>query len=397
MSWGIGYIKNIANNLDYKRKPLNEVERDKISDNNGYPYIGANNIVGFISKYIFDENILCIAEDGGYWGKNEKCANYYTEKCWVNNHAHVLSFNGKADLKYLMYYLNSEDLSKYITGSTRGKLTKSSLDSIAVPLPPLSIQKRISDALSSADALRVKDQELVEKYNSLAKAIFNNMFSDPIKNDKYWEVKRLNDISTNIHSGNTPKGGSNVYVKDGITFFRSQNVWKNRLVYDDIAFIDEATHKSMNKSSLKHGDILITKTGRINTENSSLGRAALYEGRDDRANINGHVYLVRLKEDVIRKFVLFILTTDEYRDYIRSVCVGGIDKRQLNKEHIEDFPIIFPPVELQKQFIERLTLIEEQKKMAQESLKKSEKLFEDILHKAFKGELIKEKEIEIIG
>ena len=162
----------------------------------------------------------------------------------------------------------------------------------------------------------------------------------------YWPVKRLKELSVQINSGNTPKGGSENYVDEGIIFFRSQNVWKDRLEMDDIAYIDNETHVRMKRSSLKHGDILMTKIGRINTENSSLGRAALYMGEDDKANVNGHVYFIRLKQEVNNKFVFRILVSEEYRDLIRSVCVGGIDKRQLNKEHIEEFPIICPPTDI---------------------------------------------------
>ena len=95
----------------------------------------------------------------------------------------------------------------------------------------------------------------------------------------------------------------------------------------------------------------MTKTGRINTENSSLGRAALYLGEDDAANVNGHVYFIRLKPGVNNKFILRVLVSDEYRNHIRSVCVGGIDKRQLNKDHIEDFPIICPPDDMVRNYI----------------------------------------------
>ena len=126
---------------------------------------------------------------------------------------------------------------------------------------------------------------------------------------------------------------------------------------------------------------------RFNTENSSLGRAALFIGEDDSANVNGHVYLIRLQEKIINEFVLFILTTHQYREYIRSVCVGGIDKRQINKEHLENFPIIFPPSKLQQYFTERLAVIEAQKHLAQASLQKSEALFNSLLQRAFKGEL----------
>ena len=215
------------------------------------------------------------------------------------------------------------------------------------------------------------------------------MFGDPINNPRGWEVKKLKDISTKILSGNTPKGGSEVYVDSGIMFFRSQNVWKNKLVLDDIAYIDEDTHNKMLKSSLKHRDILITKTGRINTENSSLGRAAMYLGEDDNANINGHVYLIRLKEEILNEFILFILTSKEYRGYIRSVCVGGIDKRQLNKEHIEDFPIIFPPIEQQKGFVTYVKQVDKLKFEMEKSLKELEDNFNSLMEKAFNEELLK--------
>lgn len=144
----------------------------------------------------------------------------------------------------------------------------------------------------------------------------------------------------------------------------------------------------MKKSSLKNKDILVTKTGRINTENSSLGRAALFLGENDSANINGHVYLVRLKENNIHKFILFILTTNAYRDYIRSVCVGGIDKRQINKHHLEEFPIIYPPQPLQEKFAEIVEQIEKTKQLQQQTHQELSNLFNTLMQKAFNGGLV---------
>lgn len=131
----------------------------------------------------------------------------------------------------------------------------------------------------------------------------------------------------------------------------------------------------------------MTKTGRINTENSSLGRAGLYEGEDDAANINGHVYLIRLADKSLCEFILFILTTKEYRDYIRSVCVGGIDKRQLNKEHLEQFPIILPPVDLINKFLSIYRAINLKKKLSTQALEDSIELFNGLNQKAFIGKL----------
>ena len=84
-------------------------------------------------------------------------------------------------------------------------------------------------------------------------------------------------------------------------------------------------------------------------------------GEDDAANVNGHVYFIRLKPAVNNKFILSILVSDEYRDYIRSVCVGGIDKRQLNKNHIEDFPIICPPDDMVDEYISLVEQVDKSK------------------------------------
>ncbi len=94
-------LKDITYNLDNKRIPLNSIERSKKESNPIYPYIGANNIMGYIDEYIFDEKILCIAEDGGSWGGNETCAKIYNEKVWVNNHAHVITARENLVLEYL--------------------------------------------------------------------------------------------------------------------------------------------------------------------------------------------------------------------------------------------------------------------------------------------------------
>ena len=200
------------------------------------------------------------------------------------------------------------------------------------------------------------------------------MFGDPVLNEMGWKVVNLKELTSKISSGNTPKGGSQVYIDKGIQFFRSQNVWKNRIVLDDIAYIDEQTNNHMKETILEYGDLLITKTGRINTENSSLGRTAQYLGESGKANINGHIYLVRINKNVFKRFVLEILISDSYRDYIRRVCVGGIDKRQLNKNHIEDFPIILPPLALQNQFADFVAEVDKSQLAGQMVLKLWRKL-----------------------
>lgn len=253
-------------------------------------------------------------------------------------------------------------------GMAQKNLNVKALLEINVPVPPMEVQEQIVAELDKINETIEDCRELLRNLDALAQSLFFNYFGDPVSNPKKWPVKRLKALTSLITNGTTPKGGQAVYVDRGITFLRSQNVWRDRLVMDDVAYLDEETNATMKGSMLHHNDILITKTGRINTENSSLGRSALFTGEDNTANINGHVYLVRLNGTLNPRFVLTILLTESYRDLIRRVCVGAIDKRQLNLSHIEQFPIILPPLELQEKFSARVEQINEQKKIVENTI-----------------------------
>ena len=109
----------------------------------------------------------------------------------------------------------------------------------------------------------------------------------------------------------------------------------------------------------------------------------MFLGENDSANINGHVYLVRLKAGISHQFVLYILISNQFRDLIRKVCVGGIDKRQLNKNHIEDFPIIIPPLEQQEKYADFVKQVDKSKLAIQQSLDELETLKKSLMQQYF--------------
>ena len=277
-----------------------------------------------------------------------------TENLAFDQQINAIIPNENVNLDYLCYaiFANKTRLQDIANAPIVPLLNKSQFSEFELEFDmDINTQTRIVHELNTVSNIILKYKQELLLLDELVRARFVEMFGDPVLNEKSWRVIKLGELCSKICSGNTPKGGSDNYTKEGIMFFRSQNVWKNRLELDDIVYIDEATHKKMKETSLNYGDILITKTGRINTENSSLGRSALFLGKNDSANINGHVYLVRINSELVnRHFVLQILISPQYRDLIRRVCVGGIDKRQLNQNHIYDFPIIIPPLELQNQF-----------------------------------------------
>lgn len=361
------------------------LDANAADDEGIYPFFTCSRAPLRINTHAFDCDAILIA------GNGDLNVKHYSGKFNAYQRTYVVTslLDEILDTRYLFYFMDKyvERLRELSIGGVIKYIKLGMLTDAEIPLPPLSEQKRIAAILDKADAIGRKRQQAIQLADDFLRAVFLDMFGDPVTNPKGWEVKLLKDLSLKIHSGNTPKGGKENYVESGVVFLRSQNVWKRKIILDDVAYIDAATHRKMAGSSLRHQDILMTKTGRFNTENSSLGRAAMFFGEDNSANVNGHVYLIRLGGKVDKKFVLFILTMPEYYEYIRSVCVGGIDKRQLNKEHLESFPIIFPSADMQRRFSEILDVVDSAKAQAANALLSAEMMFDALSQKAFSGQL----------
>ena len=101
--WTYVKLSDCCDILDSKRIPINGVQRSKISGN--IPYYGANGIKGYINKYIFDDDLILIAEDGGNFETyaTRPIAYRVSGKSWVNNHAHVLKSKPQFDQNFIYY------------------------------------------------------------------------------------------------------------------------------------------------------------------------------------------------------------------------------------------------------------------------------------------------------
>lgn len=291
---------------------------------------------------------------------------------FLNQHIFKVAFD-KTDVDkiYLKYAVTSklETMAGKVHGATMKHIVKKDFDNTLIPYPPKSTQLSIVSELDKINELIRLKKEQLKDYDNLAQSIFYEMFGDPVENEKGWEVKHLGELCDKISNGYNAKLEEDTYKTEGIMYFRCQNVWRNHFDYSDLVYIDEDTNQKMKSSSLKHNDFLITKIGRINTENSSLGRVSLYEGDDDKANLSGNLCFARLTKDIaVHKFILYILISNQFRNYIRRTTVGGIDKRALNVKQISSFPIISPPLHLQHLFAQRIEQIERQRSAVQKSI-----------------------------
>jgi type I restriction enzyme S subunit len=349
MRWENVKLGTVVNNLDSRRKPLNDQERSKITVHGLYPYIGANNIMDYVDEYLFDETILCVAEDGGSWGAGQKCSVIYTGKTWVNNHAHVITASDKVDIRYLMYFLNYADLSKHISGSTRGKLTKSSLENIDVPLPPLHIQQKIADTLDKADALRRKDQELLNKYDELTQSIFYDMFGDPGVNNKKWEPIKLSQVYSKEKEGTKcgPFGSAlkrEEYLSLGIPVWTMDNIKNGHFVPNNCLYISKEKYRTLESYSVTPGDIIISRAG-------TVGKMCVVETEKQYSIISTNLIRLSLDTNLINPY--FFVSLMKYFGSSVGRLKKGADGSftHMNTGILNNLEFGLPPISLQNKFV----------------------------------------------
>jgi type I restriction enzyme S subunit len=156
--WETKKLNQISENLDSKRVPITK----NIRSSGEIPYYGASGIVDYVADYLFDENLLCISEDGAnLLARTYPIAFSISGKTWVNNHAHVLKFPNIVTQKFVEVYINSIRIDDYVSGMAQPKLNQAMLNKIPIPIPSIEDQQAIVHQL---DALRAETQKLEAVY-----------------------------------------------------------------------------------------------------------------------------------------------------------------------------------------------------------------------------------------
>lgn len=277
----------------------------------------------------------------------------------------------KADIRYLYY--------KMLTIKTDSEQHKrywiSKYSQIEIPLPPLHIQKAIAAKLDKAQEIISYNQQLLEKYDQLTQSLFIDMFGDPVKNEMGWEKDILGHHCIKIQIG--PFGSQlhlSEYVNEGIPLINPINIKRDFINYESSVKITQKKFESLPNYHLKTNDIImsrrgdLSKIGIVNKEGTFCGTGSLY---------------LRLKESLKPKYCYYLLSQ---KSTIKSLYekAQGITMPNLNKQIIFNLEVIVPDENLQNQFAERVAQIEIQKTMAQESLAKSQQLFQSLLKESFK-------------
>lgn len=326
-------LADVCNVLDSKRIPITRNKRLA----GPYPYYGANGIQDYVADYIFDDELVLLAEDGGHFEGGKQIAYRVSGKCWVNNHAHVLKAKKNIDTDYLYFALRCYDVTSLTNGATRKKLTQAAMKRMLLPLRSINDQLYIVNNLKSVETQLESARKRLSKLDGLVKSRFVEMFGDPSLPDGRWRVARL-DSFTHVITGNTPSRKKPEYYGEGIEWVKTDNI-ANSFVS---TAAEQLTAAGQEKARVAPaGSILMTC---IAGSVKSIGKVGLLNRE---VAFNQQINAIVPEEDVNSKFLLVLLTLS--KNYLCS-SVNMQLKGILNKSSLsaKEFPL--PPLELQQEF-----------------------------------------------
>ena len=195
-----------------------------------------------------------------------------------------------------------------------------------------------------------------------------------------WVWCRLNDITSKLGSGSTPRGGKSAYSKQGIKFLRSQNIYNDGLKLNDVVFINEETNQKMKGTIVRPNDLLLNITG------GSIGRAVRIPKDFDIANVSQHVSIIRPVISELSDYLHFLILSDYFQKSIIS-SVTGAGREGLPKYKMLMFLIPLPPLKEIPRTInkvrELLSLIDNLEQQTQAQQQDAEILMQGVLAEAF--------------
>ncbi|MTJ33571.1 restriction endonuclease subunit S [Dolichospermum sp. UHCC 0260] len=383
VGWNIKYLDELCENLDSKRIPITKSSRKS----GNIPYYGASGIVDYVADYIFNEDLLLVSEDGAnLLARTYPIAFSITGKTWVNNHAHVLRFKEKITQSFIEYYLNSISLESYVSGMAQPKLNQKSLNSIAIPIPPLPEQKRIvaiaDEAFEGIDRAIRNTEKNLSNARELFESYLNSIFTQ--KGDG-WEEKKLGDVCQ-VKDGThfSPKNS-----EDGkYMYITAKNIKPYYIDLTKITFISEEDHQKIySRCPVKKGDVLYIKDG------ATAGIAAI-NNFEEEFSLLSSVAVFKTSSQILNTYLVHYANSNlgrkNFLGYIDGAAITRLTLTKLNNVFIPIAPLyaqqeIVTKLDELSAETQRLENIYRQKIAALKELKQS------ILQKAFTGELTADK------
>ena len=295
-----------------------------------YPVFSGYRIVGYCNECnLKDQQLIVVARGVGGTGDVKLSPG----ACYLTNLSIAVILNEEIALKkYVFYYFQQHNLRYLDSGSAQSQITISDLKNIEIPVPPLNIQKKIVDILSSFDEKIVLNNKINENLEQQAQALFTAWFIDylPFAGEKpqEWNNTTIEELTSLVSRGIAPK-----YTEDSDQIVINQKCIRDHRI--DLSLARTHTPKKINEKWLQHGDLLINSTGE-----GTLGRAAQVWFKPEKMTVDSHVTIVRPKSQELIYYVGFWGLLHEKE--IESLHTGSTGQTELPRERIKAMELVLP-------------------------------------------------------
>jgi type I restriction enzyme S subunit len=298
----------------------------------------------------------------------------------INQDLKALVPKEDVDPEYLARYIQSKarTVLQWVRATTADNFPLDELKALKVPIPAIWEQRRIAKIFAKADQLRRSCRYTVELGDEFLTAAFLEMFGDPVRNTKGWDIQLVSEI------GEVQGGLQQIARREELPlkkpFLRVANVQRGELNLSDIRRIG-LTESEFRRTKLQKGDLLLVEG---NGNPSEVGRAGMWDGSIDDCVHQNH--LIRIRCDracVLPTFLLSQLNSSRGMAYYLKHGRTTSGLVTISTGLVNEFPALVPPLDLQRQFeqvVARHTLLQCSNV---EALRQAEHLFQTLLHQAF--------------
>lgn len=280
---------------------------------------------------------------------------------------------------YLYWWLKTHqaEVAQLGRGATFKEVSKKIVEGIQIPLPPLPEQKRIAAILDKADSLRTKRLETIKQLDKLARAVFIEMFGDPVTNPKGLKKEKLEKVCDRVidcpHS--TPN-----WSQSGVICLRTSNLGKGEWNWSDTRYVTEEEYQQrVMRSTIEPNDIILSREG-------TVGVVAIVS-KGMRLCMGQRLVQLRVMESLLNPVYLLHLLIHDLAPERLSRLMAGSTSKHLNVRELRQLPLLLPPLHLQQRFASIITSIQNHKTRRQTQLAELDTLFTSLQARAFKGEL----------
>lgn len=364
------FLGNLIINHDNKRIPLSAKQRENIEKK--YPYYGAQGIIDYVDDYLFEGKYLLIAEDGeNLRSRKQPIATIVEGKFWVNNHAHIVTSNKLSNLEFLCFWLNSNDISEYITGSAQPKLNQNNMN--LIPLPDFS--KEEQDRI--AEKLCVYEKKI--QNNLVNIALLVNVVNEIYK-ETFTQKSKLADgkyVESTVFENIIELKGKNKEEKD----YPVLSVVKE----GEFKASEDVFTKQVYSKSTKNYKIVRRNQVAYNPARANIGSIAMLKGYE--IGLVSPIYTVFEMKDTIRPtFFYYYMKQPIFQEMIKHHAIGTT-RQNFPFEAFKMFPMVVPPMELQLKFEEIAKPIEQKIAKIKEENEVLAEIRDTLLPKLMSGEL----------